>query len=122
MVIRLPLDRHLARTTTPIDFRGSERDRHHFSRWETCPAVDPIAYLEARRSCRSDDTTWARPYLEWAERGAMIGPRCHGDDPLTRHPHPPAGLSGPPWMADACRALAELADEVNAPALGTHNP
>lgn len=55
------------------------------ARWEKCATVDPIAFVEARRSCRSEDTTWARPYLEWAERGALIAPHASGDAPLTRH-------------------------------------
>lgn len=67
-------------------------------RWEKCEVVDPVAFLDRRRSCRDDDTTWARPYLEWAERGALVEPGSAGDEPLRHHA----------WWSMIARAALDL--------------
>jgi hypothetical protein len=41
-------------------------------RWEKARIVDPIAYVSDRLPTQRADTTWARPYLEWAERNGLI--------------------------------------------------
>lgn len=53
-------------------------------RWEHAPAVDPVTFLAARLpGCRTD-STWARPYLEWAELAALIEPGSAADEAMTR--------------------------------------
>jgi hypothetical protein len=54
-------------------------------RWEKCRAVDPLEFIATRRACRTDDTTWARPYLEWADRAALLDRDRSVDEPLRRH-------------------------------------
>ena len=54
-------------------------------RWEKCRAVDPLEFIAARRACRSADTTWARPYLEWADQAALLDRERSANEPLRRH-------------------------------------
>lgn len=53
-------------------------------RWERSPVVDPIAFVVARLPAQRADTTWARPYLVWAECAALLGSEVRGDAPLER--------------------------------------
>jgi hypothetical protein len=54
------------------------------ARWERARIVDPMAFVNARRSCRAADTSWARPFLEWAERAALIPAAAEADVRLSR--------------------------------------
>ena len=49
------------------------------ARWEKAPAVDPLAFVAARLPTPRADSSWSRPYLEWAECAALIGPGEDGD-------------------------------------------
>lgn len=53
-------------------------------RWEHASPVDPLAFVAARLPACHDDSTWARPYLEWAECAALIRPGETGGDALSR--------------------------------------
>src|SRR2546426_98510 len=35
-------------------------------RWEKTQAIDPLTFVEERLPASGGDTSWARPYLEWA--------------------------------------------------------
>ena len=48
-------------------------------RWEKAPAVDPLAFVAARLPTPRADSSWSRPYLEWAECAALIGRGEDGD-------------------------------------------
>jgi hypothetical protein len=54
------------------------------ARWENAPVLDPIAFVAARRPTASADTSWARPYLEWAECAALIRPGGASGGPVSR--------------------------------------
>src|SRR5262245_61918209 len=49
------------------------------ARWEKAPVVDPLAFVAARLPTPRADSSWSRPYLEWAECAALIGPAEDGD-------------------------------------------
>jgi hypothetical protein len=51
-------------------------------RWEKTPVVDPLAFVAARLPRRRADTTWARPYLVWAEAAGLVGTQL--DSPILR--------------------------------------
>ena len=53
-------------------------------RWEHAPAVDPLAYVERRLPARLADTSWAAPYLDWADRAGLIEPGTLATDALSR--------------------------------------
>jgi hypothetical protein len=53
-------------------------------RWEKVPAVDPVAFVASHFSDQRADSTWARPYLLWAEDAGLIGPGTEGHLPLRR--------------------------------------
>jgi hypothetical protein len=53
-------------------------------RWEHAPAVDPVRYVEQRLPAYRADTSWAAPYLDWADRAGLIGPGARADDALAR--------------------------------------
>jgi hypothetical protein len=53
-------------------------------RWERAPAVDPIAYVKQRLPGDRADTSWAAPYLDWADRAGLIEPGARAADPLAR--------------------------------------
>jgi hypothetical protein len=53
-------------------------------RWEKVPAVDPVAFVASHLSDQRADSTWARPYLLWAEDAGLIGSGAEGHRPLTR--------------------------------------
>jgi hypothetical protein len=52
-------------------------------RWEKAPVVDPLSFVAARRPARQD-STWASPYIEWAECAALIPSGETGAEPLRR--------------------------------------
>ena len=53
-------------------------------RWEKAEAVDPVAFVAARLPTRDRDSTWARPYLEWAECAGIIAPEDAATAPVSR--------------------------------------
>ena len=53
-------------------------------RWERAPAVDPLDYVERRLPAHRADTSWAAPYLEWADRAGLIEPGARESDALSR--------------------------------------
>lgn len=54
------------------------------ARWENAPAVDPITFVAARQSGPPPDTSWAGPYLAWAECAALIRSGERGDRAMSR--------------------------------------
>ena len=53
-------------------------------RWEKAPTLDPVRYVSEALPTRSQDSTWARPYLQWAESAGLIAPDESGDMLVTR--------------------------------------
>ena len=53
-------------------------------RWENEVPVDPIPFVEQRLPAHRADTSWAGPYLDWAERAGLIEPAWQADEALTR--------------------------------------
>ena len=53
-------------------------------RWELAPAVDPLAYVEQRLPAHGADTSWAAPYLDWADCAGLIEPGMRETDRLSR--------------------------------------
>jgi len=58
--------------------------RRSGDRWETGEAVDPIAFVRARLPDHDTDSTWAGPYVAWAERAGVIRDPQEADQPLRR--------------------------------------
>jgi hypothetical protein len=52
-------------------------------RWEKAEVVDPVAFVAARLPGHAADTTWARPWLLWAESAAIVTPGAQAHRPLT---------------------------------------
>jgi hypothetical protein len=53
-------------------------------RWERTQAIDPLSFVEERLPACGGDTSWARPYLEWAECSDLIARGEAGSQPLAR--------------------------------------
>ena len=53
-------------------------------RWEHAPAVDPLVFVERRLPGYRADTSWAAPYLDWADRAGLIEPGARAADALAR--------------------------------------
>lgn len=53
-------------------------------RWENAPVEDPLAFVLDRLPDARRDSTWARPYLEWAEHGGLLPSGARADDELSR--------------------------------------
>jgi len=53
-------------------------------RWEKAQPVDPLAFVAARMPSDLADSSWAKPYLEWAESSALIPFDSPGEAPLER--------------------------------------
>jgi murein DD-endopeptidase MepM/ murein hydrolase activator NlpD len=53
-------------------------------RWERAPAVDPLEYVGQRLPVERADTSWAAPYLAWADRAGLIEAGTPGTDALSR--------------------------------------
>lgn len=53
-------------------------------RWENAPVEDPLAFVLDRLPGARRDSTWARPYLEWAEHGGLLPSGARADDELSR--------------------------------------
>ena len=43
-------------------------------RWENAPAIDPLTFVAARLPTCPADSSWSRPYLQWAACAALIPP------------------------------------------------
>ncbi len=54
------------------------------ARWENAPVVDPLGFVAVRRPAPRADSSWASPYLEWAECAALIRPSDEGDRAMSR--------------------------------------
>ncbi len=72
------------RASTPHLHFEVRRAQNAFERWEKTPLTDPLAFVLERLPRMRADTTWARPYLEWAECAALLGPDARAETPLTR--------------------------------------
>jgi hypothetical protein len=55
-----------------------------FDRWERSRVVDPIAFVAARLRPARAETTWADPYLAWAEDAALLPAGGRSGEPLDR--------------------------------------
>ena len=53
-------------------------------RWEKSPTLDPVRFVTAALPSRERDSTWARPYLQWAECAGIVTPGEHGETMVTR--------------------------------------
>jgi murein DD-endopeptidase MepM/ murein hydrolase activator NlpD len=53
-------------------------------RWEKAPVVDPLLFVGERLPSCQRDSSWARPYVEWAECAALIGPGENAHQVLSR--------------------------------------
>lgn len=53
-------------------------------RWEKSEALDPVRFVAARLPTRDGDSTWARPYLLWAECAGIIAPEENPIAPVSR--------------------------------------
>jgi murein DD-endopeptidase MepM/ murein hydrolase activator NlpD len=85
------------------------------ARWEHAPVSDPLAFVAARRPTPRADTSWARPYLEWAECAALIRAGDESDRPMSRTEWwraLAAGTRDPsvPWPADGERLRTTLVE------------
>lgn len=70
-------------TTEHLHFEVRET-RDPAARWENEAIVDPLPFIEQRLPVHRADTTWAGPYLDWAERAGLIEPAWQAGEPLTR--------------------------------------
>ncbi len=52
--------------------------------WEKARVLDPLAFVAERLPAHHADSSWAGPYLEWAELGGLIPPDARGEDRLAR--------------------------------------
>lgn len=72
------------RATTPhlhFEIREPRRADEH---WQVARAVDPVVFVNEHLPRARTDTTWARPYLEWAELAGLLAPNDRGAALLTR--------------------------------------
>ncbi|TMQ71216.1 MAG: M23 family metallopeptidase, partial [Candidatus Eisenbacteria bacterium] len=53
-------------------------------RWEKAEALDPVRFVTLALPTRDQDSTWARPYLAWAECAGIIEPEEDGRSAVTR--------------------------------------
>lgn len=77
-----------------VGMTGDARSPHlHFEvrlprvpseRWEKTAAADPLEFVITRLPTREADSTWARPYLVWAESAGLLDPGDEAHGPLRR--------------------------------------
>lgn len=53
-------------------------------RWENARVVDPLVWVRERLPLTRSDSTWARPYLEWAEGAGLLGETADEDRRVRR--------------------------------------
>ncbi len=53
-------------------------------RWEKTKTLDPVQFVGAGLPTRQNDSTWAQPYLEWAESAGLIEPGEDRDQSVSR--------------------------------------
>lgn len=94
------------RATSPHLHFEVRRPEDPAARWENAPVVDPLEFIATRLATKRPDSSWTRPYLEWAECAALIHPGDEADERpsraewwrallrATRHPLGPAPASG----------------------------
>jgi hypothetical protein len=70
-------------TTRHLHFEVREPVRPE-DRWERARPVDPVAFVESQLPRARTDSTWARPYLEWAEFAGLLAGDDRGGALLTR--------------------------------------
>ena len=70
-------------TTEHLHFEVRQT-RDPAARWENEATVDPFPFIEQRLPVHRADTSWAGPYLDWAERAGLIEPEWQADEPLAR--------------------------------------
>ena len=70
------------RATTPHLHFEVRLPRDSTLRWEHEPVVDPVAYVSQRLPGVRRDTSWAAPYMSWAEFAALIPPGLDAAEPL----------------------------------------
>jgi len=52
------------------------------AQWQTCPVVDPIAFVHERLPLGRDPASWSAAYLMWAELGGMVPAGLAADTPV----------------------------------------
>lgn len=52
--------------------------------WEHAPVLEPLAFIAERLPTMRDDPSWARQWLEWGERAALVPPGSLAEDALSR--------------------------------------
>jgi murein DD-endopeptidase MepM/ murein hydrolase activator NlpD len=70
-------------TTSHLHFEVRECRRAD-DRWENARPVDPVVFVAEHLPRARSDTTWARPYLEWAELAGLLASDDRGAALLTR--------------------------------------
>jgi hypothetical protein len=53
-------------------------------RWENARVVDPLTWIQERLPITRSDSSWARPYLEWAERAGLLAETSEEDTRIRR--------------------------------------
>lgn len=69
-------------TTEHLHFEIRRPD-HGDARWEHARFVDPIAFITARLPAE-DDSSWARPYLAWAEDAGLVLAHARAGETMDR--------------------------------------
>lgn len=94
--------------------------------WQKATPGDPIDWIEARLPAHRGDTTWAAPYLSWAEETALITPETRPTDRLSRAEWwrmlaraARAPISRLPRDPDSLRRVLETAGVVTATSAGS---
>jgi len=67
------------RATSPHLHFEVRRPGDPYARWENAGVVDPMEFLAGHLAMEPPDTSWSRPYLQWAEYSALIPPGVDGD-------------------------------------------
>lgn len=60
------------------------RPENPFDRWENQPVIDPVTFVGDRLPAHRADSSWAAPYLAWADRCGLIDAASLPRNALTR--------------------------------------